>query len=85
MAEGCNIISAALKTITTLTKLYISNNSITEQAADGIAEVIYNNFSLQVLDTGNNLLLTAGIITIVKALSKLCELNELWINNNYIT
>ena len=48
-------IAKALQNISTLTKFYINDNDITDEAADDIATVIScNNIQLQEFDHGGN-------------------------------
>ena len=81
---GIKIVKA-LQTICTLTKLYISNNTITEETADDIAAVICNNIQLQEFGVGKNNLQSTGAIKIAKALQNISTLTKLYINNNHIT
>ena len=81
---GIKIIKA-LQTISTLTKLYISNNTITEETADNITTVICNNTQLQEFGVGKNNLQSTGAIKIAKALQNISTLTKLYINNNHIT
>ena len=71
--------------VVTLTKLSISNNNITVEAAGDIAAVISNTYHLQELNLGNNNLQTSGIIKITKAFQKISSLTKLYINDNNIT
>ena len=78
-------ISKALQSIFTLTKLNISKNSITDDAADDIAAVLSCNTLLQELDISINKLHSQGTIKIAKALQQISTLQKLYINNNFIT
>ena len=84
-ASSATIIAKALQNISTLTKLYINENNITDEAANDIATVISHNIHLQELDIGTNVLCTAGGIIIAKALQHISTLTKLYINNNNIT
>ena len=81
---GIQIVEA-LQTISTLTKLYINNNTITEETADDIAAVICNNTQLQEFGVGKNNLQSTDAIKIVKAFQNISTLTKLYINNNHIT
>ena len=79
--------SVSLHNITTLTltKFSISNNSITDEAADDIAVAISNNIHLQELNLGGNSFQASGIIKIARSLQKISSLTKLYINHNNIT
>ena len=84
-STGAIKIAKALQNISTLTKLYINNNYITDEAADDIAVVISCNPQLQQLDIGENNFQTTGTIVITKALqSSGFNLKKLCISNNNI-
>ena len=68
-----------------MTKLYIHNNNITNEAADDIAAAISCNIDLQELNLGSNNLQASGTTKIAKALQKLSSLIKLYINDNNIT
>ena len=82
---GIRRIASALRTIDTLTKLYIGkykDNSLCDDVANSIGEVLYHNTKLQELDIGLN---KNGIIPITRALCKNANLRELRIRaNNHI-
>ena len=78
-------ILEALQSISTLTKLYINDNNITENAANYIAVVISQNVHLQEIDISNNSLQTSGIIVILKALRSISTLTKLSISRNNIS
>ena len=61
-------IAKALQNISTLTKLYISNSNVTNEAVDGLAAVICKNIKLQEIDVSKNNLQSKGAIKIAKAL-----------------
>ena len=73
---GAITISKALQKISTLTKLYISKNKITDKAADDIAAVISCNTQFQKLNISDNDLQTTSIVTISKALQKFQHLQN---------
>ena len=77
--------SMNLHSVLTLIKFSVSNDNITEEAADDIAAVISCNIHLQELDLGSNNLQTSGIIRIAKSLQKISSLTKLYINHNNIT
>ena len=71
--------------ISTLTKLCICDNYITDGAAYDIASAITCNSHLQELDVGINEFGTPGTIKIAKALQGFSTLTKLCIRDNYIT
>ena len=84
--SGIIIIARTLQNISSLTKLYIHNNSITDEAADDIAAAISCNIHLQELNLGGNNLQLSGIIIIARTLQNMCSsLTKLYIHNNSIT
>ena len=85
--EASSVIKVAkgLQKISTLTKLYINNNQITDEAADYIADVISCNSHLQILDISSNSLQAQGATIILKRLQKISSLTTLYISNNNIT
>ena len=78
-------VAKGLQTISTLTKLSIDNNKITDEAAFYIADVISCNSNLQELDIGSNDLHAQGATIILNSLQKISSLTTLYINNNTIT
>ena len=74
-----------LHNITTLTKFYISNNSITEEAAGDIALALSHNIQLQELDISDNHIEASGAITLAKGLHNITKLIKFCISNNCIT
>ena len=85
-STGCILeIIKALQNISTLTKLYISNSNVTNEAVDGLAAVINKNVKLQELDVSKNNLQSKGAIKIAKALQNISALTKLYINDNHIT
>ena len=83
--SGTIKISRVLQKISSLTKLYINHNSITDEAADDIAAAISCNIHLQELNLGSNNLQTSGTIKISRVLQKISSLTKLYINHNSIT
>ena len=78
------IILKALKEISTLTRLYLNNSLMTEEAAEDLANIIKNNTNLQELRIDNNNLgLSAA--PILKALKGNCNLKMLNLENNDMT
>ena len=69
--------------VSTLLKFNISNNTITDQAADYIATFLSRNTKLEVLDISYNSLLSAGAIKICS--TNLSSLTIFNISHNYIT
>lgn len=84
-ASGVIKIANALMHIMSLTKLYIGNNDVSGEAANGLGDVLSHNNNLQVLNLHENCLLTAGVIKIAKALCHISTLVELDIGNNGAT
>ena len=82
---GAIKIAKGLQKISSLTKLYIDHNNITDDAADDIAAVISCNIHLQELNLGNNYLQASGTIKIAKSLQKITSLTKLYILHNNIT
>ena len=78
-------IAKSLEHISTLKKLYINSNNITDEAADDIATALFCNRQLQELDVSDNSFQTVGIIKIAKALQHTSTLKKLNISNNNIT
>ena len=78
-------VAKSLQKISTLTKLCIYNNKITNEAADYVADVISCNSHLQLLDVSSNYLQAQGATIILKGLQKISSLTTLYISNNNIT
>ena len=70
-------ISKILQKIITLTKLYISNNDVTDESADDIADVIYQNTQLREFSIRLTKLSRNGIECITRALCSTKHLREL--------
>ena len=83
--SGAIKIAKGLQKISSLTKLYIDHNNITDEAADDIAAAISCNIHLQELNLGGNDFRTSGIIVISRSLQKISFLAKLCIYHNYIT
>ena len=81
---GIVTIAHSLLKVSTLTELYLSDNNITEKAADYIAAVLSHSKNLQVLNLNRNNLRATGVIKIVKAL-QMSTLQKLEIENNNAT
>ncbi len=84
-ASGIIKISRSLQKISSLIKLYINHNNITDEAADDIADAISCNTQLQQLHLGSNDFETSGIIKISRSLQKISSLIKLYVNNRYTT
>ena len=81
-STGCILeIIKALQNISTLTKLYISNSNVTDEAVDGLAAVVNKNIKLQEFDVSGNNLQSKGAIKIAKVLQNISTLTKLYINN----
>ena len=78
-------VAKSLRKISTLTKLFIDNNKITNEAAFYIADVISCNSHLQELDISSNSLQAQRATIILKKLQKISSLTTLYINNNTTT
>ena len=84
-ALGTIKISEGLKNISTLTKLCLRSNNITDDAAGDIATVITCNVHLQELDIGINKFCGPGAVEIATALHKISTLVKLYIDHNNIS
>ena len=82
--SGATMLAKGLH-ITMLTIFCISNNGITEEAADDIAKFLFHNTQLEEFDIGFNELGSRGIMIIAQALQHIRNLHILKINNNKIT
>ena len=85
LRENTNIITNALQLLDSLRLLQLEDNCITVQAADGIAAVINNNPSLQIVFLGKNKLEAEGVIKIANALKNIRDLKVLGLDDNGIT
>ena len=74
-----------LQRISTLKRLNLSSNCITDETADDLARVITSNLELEMLWLGNNKLRSAGMNKITSALQHLTTLSHLELDNNDIT
>ena len=83
-AVGIIKIAKGLHNISTLKKLYISNN-ISDKAADDIATAISTNTRLQEINVSNNDFQSTGLIKIAKALQNMSTLTKLNISKNNLT
>ena len=70
-------ITRGLQKISSLTKLYINNNNITDEAADDIAAAISCNIHLQELNLDNNDFTPTGALKIARSLQKILALTKL--------
>ena len=77
--------AVSLHNVVPLTKFYISNNNVTDEAADDIATAISCNSNLQELNLGSNNLQTSGTIKVARSLQGISSLTKLYINHNNIT
>ena len=77
-------IVQALQAISTLTTFAISNNNVSEEAADDIAKVLSCNTELQVLHLLKNRFKTSGMIKIAKALRNISTLTVFDIESNNV-
>ena len=75
----------SLPNLVTLTKLSISNNNITDEAADDIAAALFCNIHLQELNLSHNDLQASGAIKIARSLQKVSSLINLYIDHNNIS
>ena len=82
---GATMIARSLQKISTLTKLYIANTGVRDEAAVDIAAAVSCNIYLQEFDIGKNHLQASSVIKVAKGLQKLSTLKKLCINNNQIT
>ena len=79
-----DIILQSLSTISTLKKLNINNNQITEEAGKALASVILHNTGLKELHLSDNNL-GEGTSEVAKALQKITSLRSLDFGNNNIS
>jgi len=82
---GTNKIALALKTLHHLKILKFSDNQITKEAGDLIADVIVNNKGLEALFLDNNNLKNKGICSIMRALMQHNTMISLRLEGNNIT
>ena len=82
---GTVAIMRNFKQISSLKKLYINGNMITDEATDDIAAILSQSTKLEELNLSCNNLHVAGAITIFKSLRSIYSLKRLYINNNMIT
>ncbi|XP_065900315.1 NLR family CARD domain-containing protein 3-like [Dysidea avara] len=78
-------IMKALQRVSTLVKLWIDNNNITEEATGSIAAALSHNVNVQEFVIGGNNIRTEGAMLIAKALRGNSELVRFCIDNNNIT
>ena len=84
LQNGIMEIMHSLRNITTLTVLDISENRITDEAADMIAAVLSSNIKLQELYVGGNNLQATGVVIITRALKCTVTLEVINFSNNNI-
>jgi len=81
--KAVGIIEIAKQMATSsLTELYISDNYITEEAANDLSTIIFNNRSLRILNLNRNSLQHRGICKIAKALQCTNTLQQLELCDN---
>jgi len=84
-ATGCSVVCRVLQKVTTLRKLVLSGNNITDEVTDDLTDVLFKNTHLQVLDLSQNKFGEASTIKIIKALWKCTDLKVLRIANGNVT
>ena len=84
-SKGCIVICRGLQQVSTLTKLYLSNNDICDEAADNMASVLSHNKQLKVLHLDGNSFQENGIRKIASALKHTSTISALHIGNNNIS
>ncbi|XP_065882868.1 uncharacterized protein [Dysidea avara] len=84
-AAAISRVAMALKTTSTLTKLYMENNNISNEAVDDIADILSHNTELQELKLQMRNLLPAGCLKISNTLESTSTLLKLVIINSNIT
>jgi len=84
LCKNSSVILAALKNISTVLTLSLSDNKIPGSVADDLAVVFYTNRNLERLRLANNNLKHQGAI-IASALSQIKTLVELNLDNNHMT
>ena len=82
---GVKKLAKTLQNVCTLTNLYMSNNNITDSAADDIAIAISCNPHLKEFDIGENKLEGRGAIKLAKSLQNFSTLSKLFMDDNLIT
>ena len=80
-STGCSAICRALQKVSTLTKLLISNNNITDEAAKHIADCLSSNVQIEELDLSNNKFEAAGIVKITYAIGTFTNFKVLKLAN----
>lgn len=77
-------IADALRQLSMLVKVFISDNCITEKEAHHVATLISCNTKLEELDLSKNYLKSSGAITIAESLQKISTLKSLDLSHNKI-
>ena len=85
-ATGFNKVAKALKTTSDLTAFSIGNNSIGDEAANVLANILSHSYILKLkfLDLSENRLQSNGVLKIVRTLQNTCSLKHLNISNNNV-
>ena len=82
---GALALAQALHHNSTLTDLYLSNNSISDAGAVALAEALHHNSTLTQLDLSNNSISDAGAVALAQALHHNSTLTQLYLSNNSIS
>ena len=78
-------IFKGLKNITQLVAIDLSDNMITDEAADELAIVLYHNNSLQIFNLSSNHLTSKGCVKVMDGMNNILCLKKLDISYNQIT
>ena len=76
-ASGIITIASSLQKISTVTKLFLHDNNITNEAVDDTAGALLCNTKLKELDISGNNIQVTGMIKIGHAVQKICSLQKL--------
>ena len=85
LQDGMIEIANALKNASAIQKLVISDNNLSENVSDALADALKSLHSLRVFAAMNNRLRIKGILSIANSLSLLSGMTLLNIHNNEIT
>ena len=83
--SGAVDVLNSIKSVSTIRKLSISNNGITNDAADHIATLLSDNLTLNEVDLSCNILQAAGVLRIIKQINNTVTMKRLDLSQNDIT
>ena len=84
-ATGTVRVFKAMKNLSNLTKLNISNNNISDEVSDDVAVALFQSNSLEELDLSHNCVHAAGAIKIFRKMNLILHLSKFNISHNGIT